>query len=65
MLTGFFDSHRGFPLNIQGYVYVKFATVPASLLAAKTLDGRYFAKRQLSVEFLAEVVYNQMFPEAS
>lgn len=48
---------------LQGFVYVKFATVTASEAAQKALHGRWFAGKQVCAEFQLQAMYRQHFGE--
>ena len=42
------------PVNVEGRVYVRFADAAAAQRAASALEGRWFARRRVQTEFLAE-----------
>ncbi|CAM9418416.1 unnamed protein product, partial [Heterosigma akashiwo] len=48
-----------------GLVYLLFSTVAAAQQAAQALNGRWFAGRAISVEYLVPEAYVAQFPEAS
>lgn len=47
-----------------GFVYLMFEDVPSAQKAAEALNGRFFAGRMLSVEFLPPAEYTARFPSA-
>jgi len=49
----------------QGYVYMKFGTIPGAQNAYNSLNGRWFAGRIIDAEFIPEPNYIQRFPEAN
>jgi RNA-binding protein 39 len=49
----------------KGHVYLKFSSVPAAQNAINALNGRWFAKKQISASFLPEGQYHSLFPEAA
>jgi len=48
----------------QGFVYLKFGSIPAAQNAINALNGRWFAGRQIVADFVAESVYHHRFPES-
>ena len=51
------------PHLLQGFVYVKFATITAAEAAQKALHGRWFAGKQICAEFQLQAMYRQHFGE--
>lgn len=49
--------------SLQGFVYVKFATITAAEAAQKALHGRWFAGKQICAEFQLQAMYRQHFGE--
>jgi RNA-binding protein 39 len=49
----------------QGYVFLKFDSIESAQKVAAALNGRWFAKKQITVEFLPEPAYNARFSNAS
>jgi RNA-binding protein 39 len=47
-----------------GHVYVRFDSANAAKQAHQLLNGRWFAKKLISSEFLADITYLSKFPEA-
>jgi len=45
----------------KGFVYLKFATLQSAVAAQKALHGRWFAGRQIVVEFQFLQIYNNHF----
>ena len=48
-----------------GLVYIMFAQVEAAVKAATALNGRWFAGRGITVEYLPPDFYESKFPEAA
>ena len=48
-------------LLLQGFVYLKFASVEGASAAQKALNGRWFAGRQIAADFQFPAVYNNYF----
>jgi RNA-binding protein 39 len=48
----------------QGFVYLKFGSIPGAQIAIKNLNGRWFSGRMISASFISENTYYKMFPEA-
>jgi RNA recognition motif-containing protein len=48
----------------MGHVYVKFETANAAQGAHSSLNGRWFAGKQISVEYLPESFYSNRFPQS-
>ncbi|KAI9184267.1 Phosphatidylinositol-3-phosphatase SAC1 [Blastocladiella emersonii ATCC 22665] len=51
--------------DTAGHVAIKFAAVDAAERAARGLNGRWFAQRQLTGTLITEDEYNSKFPEAT
>jgi len=51
-------------MNSQGYVYLKYSTVQAAENAVSSLNGRWFASKQVGAEIVPESEYYMRFPEA-
>lgn len=45
----------------RGFVYVKFSAVASAANAQRALHGRWFAQRQIAVDFQFTPIYNQHF----
>jgi len=45
----------------QGFVFVKFDSIESAQRAATALHGRWFAKKQIMVEYLPEAAYHTKF----
>ena len=52
------------PNSLQGNVYVKFIDAESGKKAKLGLNGRHFARRMVSANYLVEPVYDAMYPEA-
>jgi RNA-binding protein 39 len=52
------------PNSHQGNVYVKFIDAESGKKAKLGLNGRHFARRMVSANYLVEPVYDAMYPEA-
>ena len=52
------------PNSLQGNVYVKFIDAESGQKAKLGLNGRHFARRMVSANYLVEPVYDAMYPEA-
>eukprot|EP00808_Paulinella_micropora_P011838 g63843.t1 len=50
--------------NSAGHVYLKFDSVAAAQNCVSNLNGRWFASRQISAEFMPEATYHMKFPKA-
>jgi RNA-binding protein 39 len=50
--------------NSAGHVYVRFDNSAAAKQAHQALNGRWFAKKMIGSEFLADITYITKFPEA-
>ena len=48
-----------------GFVYMMFAQVAAAVQAATALNGRWFAGRGITVEYVQPEMYKSQFPEAA
>lgn len=48
-----------------GEVYIKFENIRGGIAAIRGLNGRYFAGRVLSAQFVVEAIYNINFPKAA
>ena len=46
---------------VQGHVYLKFLRPEGASAAQKSLNGRWFAGRQISADFQFPAVYNNHF----
>ena len=51
----------GSQLVVQGHVYLKFLRPEGASAAQKSLNGRWFAGRQISADFQFPAVYNNHF----
>jgi len=49
----------------QGLVYLRFDTISAAQRCIKEFNGRWFAERQITADFLADSVYLTKFPKAN
>lgn len=49
----------------DGEVYIKFQNIEGGQNAVRGLNGRYFAHRVLSAQFIVEAVYNMNFPRSA
>eukprot|EP00898_Chlorokybus_atmophyticus_P007365 jgi/Chlat1/762/Chrsp104S01237 len=50
--------------NTQGYVWMKFETAASAIQAKQALDGRWFAGRQITVEFQNTTAYASKFSDS-
>jgi len=50
--------------NSQGHVFMRFHNVPAAERVLKSLDGRFFAQKQIQAEHVVETTYLLKFPDA-
>jgi len=48
----------------EGHVFLKFGSVPAAQNAINSLNGRWFARKQIEASFVNEKDYYSRFPEA-
>jgi len=48
----------------QGCVYMKFGSIPGAQNASNALNGRWFAGRMVTAEYINEPTYYRRFPEA-
>jgi len=48
----------------QGHVYLRFETVGSAQKALDNLNGRWFASKRISAEFIVETTYLLKFPDA-
>eukprot|EP01114_Cavostelium_apophysatum_P009992 TRINITY_DN2335_c0_g1_i1.p1 TRINITY_DN2335_c0_g1~~TRINITY_DN2335_c0_g1_i1.p1 ORF type:complete len:354 (+),score=98.02 TRINITY_DN2335_c0_g1_i1:487-1548(+) len=48
----------------QGFVYMKFGSIPGAQNAINALNGRWFAGRMIEVDFVPEYIYHNRFPES-
>jgi RNA-binding protein 39 len=48
----------------MGHVYIRFLDIPSAEKIVKAFNGRWFASRQISAEFVIEQTYLLRFPEA-
>jgi len=49
--------------NAQGLVYLRFDSVAAAQKCIKEFNGRWFASRQISADFISDSLYNTKFPK--
>lgn len=54
--------HIAVDAESQGYVYMKFEAIGAAQVALTSLNGRYFAGKQIEGSFIPEGVYNTRYP---
>jgi len=50
--------------NTQGFVYIKFATIDAAERACNELNGRWFAGKVITTEYIPEPLYHAKFPHS-
>jgi len=50
--------------DTQGHVYLRFVDVPAAQACVEALNGRWFASRRISADFIVEQTYFAKFPSA-
>lgn len=50
--------------NAAGVVYIRFVSVEDAVKVAGVFDGRWFAEKRISTEFVIEPTYLTRFPEA-
>jgi RNA-binding protein 39 len=56
--------HLAAEKNSPGEIYVKFTRVQDAEKAATELQKRFFGGKHISVEYVAEALYNARFPMA-
>jgi RNA-binding protein 39 len=49
----------------EGFVYLKFESVTEAQKAIDALNGRFFAKKQISAVFVAEGAYHALYPSSA
>lgn len=47
-----------------GYVFLRFTSVPEAEAVVKAMNGRWFASRQITAEFMPEATYTLRFPSS-
>ncbi|KAL0484872.1 RNA-binding protein [Acrasis kona] len=50
--------------NSAGHVYLRFDNVNAAKSAHQALNGRWFAQKMITSEYLSEITYQSKFPDA-